>query len=302
MEALAEGGRLVVTYTGGALTLRPAPAEDAAAAEAAMRARAVTEARVRVGDIRLGDVILHGIDMVLLPPDLEDRLAALDAESAAIVAVAPEPDDFAEQVAATDDGPTVDVVPDETVPVLVPEVVETPDPVDPAPVTEEDDVVAGAGEVEVFVYDPESDMAAAPEDVPVARTDARDQPGDVVTLPATDAPAPRLPEPELAEDVPADMEAVEGDRPAIDLAGETISVVDLVGQPVRDGGGGQLGEVVDVLISLDDAVARTLVYAEESGGLSLDAIGIGEAETVRVDMRDVSVDPVDGSVIVEDAE
>jgi sporulation protein YlmC with PRC-barrel domain len=287
MEALAEGGRLVVTYTGGALTLRPAPAEDAAAAEAAMRARAVTEARVRVGDIRLGDVILHGIDMVLLPPDLEDRLAALDAESAAIVAVAPEPDDFAEQVAATDDGPTVDVVPDETVPVLVPEVVETPDPVDPAPVTEEDDVVAGAGEVEVFVYDPESDMAAAPEDVPVARTDA---------------PAPRLPEPELAEDVRADMEAVEGDRPAIDLAGETISVVDLVGQPVRDGGGGQLGEVVDVLISLDDAVARTLVYAEESGGSSLDAIGIGEAETVRVDMRDVSVDPVDGSVIVEDAE
>ena len=296
MEVLAEDLRLVVTYTRGALTLRPSQTDDTPAAAATMRARAVTEARVRVGDIRAGDVILHGIDMVLLPPDLDDSLAALPAGQGAETEAAPQTpdaapdDDFAEQIAESDDGQPVSIVPEGSAEDLAPA----------------HDGEGEASEAEVFVYEPEPETTAdpTPPSQPSAATatqsdaPAPDLPGEIIALPSSASPEPDLPE-RTADEPSEQAQPDEAPAPSIDLAGEVISVVDLVGQPVRDGSGGELGEVVDVLISLDDATARTLVYAEAGGAIDLSAIGLGEEETVRVDMRRVSVDPVDGSVIVQ---
>jgi uncharacterized surface protein with fasciclin (FAS1) repeats len=268
MDVLAEDARLVVTYTRGALTLRPAQPDDTPAAEAAMRARAVTEARVRVGDIRAGDVTVHGIDMVLLPPDLDDRLAALEAgeedPSAATT------DD--RQAAVDEAGGDLDVVVIDPEPAETAIVTTTPDP---EPVQEDD----------VFVYGPDSTPSA-----PAPAAVAPQPPADVA------ATLPEQPEQTGSAAAQPDRgEGAEGDR--IDIVGELISVMDLVGQPVRDGEGAELGEVTDVLISLDGAEARTLVYAE--GGGLLDTVGLSEAETVQVDMGRIAVSPVDGAVVVE---
>jgi uncharacterized surface protein with fasciclin (FAS1) repeats/sporulation protein YlmC with PRC-barrel domain len=294
MQALADDARIVVTFTAGALTLRPAQPDDVSAAEAAMRARAVTEARVRVGDIRAGDAIIHGIDMVLLPPDLDDRLAALDAQSPADgdgAQAAADGDgdrtDFATQIASSDDGETVDIRPDGGTADLVP--LQDDDAPVIADVMEESDPVP---EPQVFVYDPDErptdDRPAPTPEV----ADVDELPGEIVTLPPSDAPTSL---PVAESDAPTETEG----PPGIDLAARVISVMDLIGQPVRDGAGAELGEVVDVLISMDGANARTLVYAETEGVLSLNAVGFGEPDTVRVDMRRVAVDPVDGTVIVQ---
>ena len=80
MGTLADGLRLVVTYTLGTLTLRPAPVDAAASADAALAARAATEARI--GDVEAGGRLVHGIDMVMLPPDLDARIAAAEAAQA----------------------------------------------------------------------------------------------------------------------------------------------------------------------------------------------------------------------------
>ncbi|WP_167766956.1 PRC-barrel domain-containing protein [Jannaschia formosa] len=86
--------------------------------------------------------------------------------------------------------------------------------------------------------------------------------------------------------------------PVIGLTADVVSVADLIGQPVRDPVGETLGEVVDVLIDLQGAEARTLVYAPSPGFVDLSAIGLQEAEKIRVDVVELVIDPLDGAVIL----
>ena len=336
MPTLAEGARIVVTYTRGTLTLRPAPVDATDDVQAALAARAVTEARVRVGDIEAAGRLVHGIDMVMLPPNLDAMLAAADAaravspvatpaETVSVPEATTRPKDYAAQVAAVDDGPTVAVVPDEGGVAARPA----------GAVEDVDTGGAAVAEVEIEAsVAPEPDATSTVRIVPLERaagepdapeTVARregtqvtvfettgsttaapvrpepEAPGRIVTLPAETDPTPNPAVRPVEAAPPATADTPSEDQvPAIDLAGEVISVADLIGRAVRDGTGAELGEVTDVLISLDGGTVRTIVYEETGGLLSLDAIGIGEPETRRVDVSGVSIDPLDGSVIVRE--
>lgn len=54
-----------------------------------------------------------------------------------------------------------------------------------------------------------------------------------------------------------------------------------------------MGELTDVLVSLDTARLETLVVLVDAGFL-----GLGEDETRRVDVENVKIDPVSGTLIV----
>jgi uncharacterized surface protein with fasciclin (FAS1) repeats len=273
MQPLDGDERIVVTYTRGALTLRVAPPDDVAAAEAALGQRAVSEARVRVGDVRTDAAIVHGIDQVLLPYGLEDLLEELGDDGAEAARVAPAEED------------------------------REPDEVALASEPAGSEPSAETGEADVFFYGAETADAPEPEPQP-----ATDEPATAVVVltddaPAEPAPEPSAPEVAVAVEPPApEAEAVAEDDAAgdaIPLVSEVVSVADLIGQPVRDGAGAEIGEVVDVLIALDDAEARTLVYAPSPGLVDMSAIGLRTPEETRVDLGDVAIDPLDGAVIVE---
>lgn len=334
MTTLAEDLRLVVTFTRGVLTLRPSPQDGVRDPDATLAARAATEARVREADLAAGGRLVHGVDMVLLPPDLDARLAAAEAGSAAVAVSGADtavvadgvvrPEDFADQVASSDDGATVAVVPDDDAVSVVPDEAVEPEAgradrvdVDPTAPERDSDAVAveivpleadrpapasrdavpaeAAGDVDVFVYDPSE--APVPETEPA---EPQTRPGRIVTLPPEPTEPPEI-EVEPVEAAPraaaVEAPAPEPEGEEIELAASTISVAGLLGQTVRDGSGAELGEVADVLIALSDGTVETLVY-ENAGFLSLDAIGIGEAERTRVAIERVSIDPLDGSVIL----
>ncbi|CUH40389.1 Fasciclin domain protein [Jannaschia seosinensis] len=305
MKPIVGDTRIVVTFTTGALTLRLAPPDDLTAADAALAARAVTEARVRVGDIQADGAVIHGIDQVMLPPGLGEMLEEIAAPGDGVGTTdAEEPaDDFAERVAATDDGPTRNVVPEQSDLTDAGDTVlqEATDadvrtvPVNPASDTPEPTAPA---DTEVFVYEP--DQPAPGPDQPAPEPEEADLPGEVVVLPAEEPAAQPLQEDTTPEPTAATTEpsAPPAGQERIDLTADLISVADLIGRPVRDDQGTELGEVVDVLVALDGADARTLVYAADGGLISLEAIGIGEEERMRVDMNRISIDPLDGSVIV----
>lgn len=106
----ASGPRLVVTYTDSALTLRPAQPEGAADPSDIKAARAANEARILRGGAAIGAGLVHGLDRVLLPVDLEERLTAPDpaqAQPAETTGTA------AQELAETDDDSTYTVVPAE---------------------------------------------------------------------------------------------------------------------------------------------------------------------------------------------
>ena len=115
------------------------------------------------------------------------------------------------------------------------------------------------------------------------------------------APAPPEPEPAAPAVLPgaAASDPPVADGPAIGLADATIGFADLLGKPVRDRRGEEIGTVSDVTISLETGRIRALVY--ETGGGPLQAIGIGEPETARVAADAFAIDPIDGSVIVDEA-
>ena len=310
MPTLVADTDLVVTYTRGVLTLRPAPTDDAADAETALAARAATESRVRLGDVSMTGALVHGVDMVMLPTDLDDLLSAAEAARAdgpAVVGETPDPahstgaparpDDFAEQVAEVDDGPTVAVIPDGDAAV--------------DPPAQDDARTLSIVRIEPTESAPEPDPTDtrtttvtidAPREAPTSEPEEpTSPPGRLVTLPPDAAP---VPDPEVTE-APPDPTSDPGagsdappDAPAIDLAAEVVGVAELIGRPVRDPSGAELGRVADVLISLDGGVVRAFVYERDGGALSLDAFGLGTPETVRVDATEVQIDPLDGSVVV----
>ncbi|WAP67472.1 fasciclin domain-containing protein [Jiella pelagia] len=64
------GDRLIVTYTGGELTVRPAPADAVEAVDPTIADRRQVPARVIPGAIEADNGVLQAIDTVLLPEDL----------------------------------------------------------------------------------------------------------------------------------------------------------------------------------------------------------------------------------------
>jgi uncharacterized surface protein with fasciclin (FAS1) repeats/sporulation protein YlmC with PRC-barrel domain len=288
MESLS-GDRLVATYTRGALTLRPAPEEDAADPEAALTARAANEARVVFGDLRRDDGVIHALDAVLLPTGL-DLARPGDAAGPAPRPEAPSggsgsaSEDFARRIAETADA--VDMTPADAGPAGP----QAPQAGAPAAEGPEPDTVT----VEIEPAEPSPEPGSGDEGTAAgaaARSPASS--GDAAAsedAPSADGAGMR------ADGAPASSPASSGDAEAISLTRSLVSLQDLVGRDVVASQGGEtLGEVADVFISLDTARVEEIAVAVDSGLLDL------FARETRVKTGDVAIDPLRGVVIVDRA-
>lgn len=281
------GARLVATYTRGALTLRIAPPDATDNLEPLLDARAANEARIVFGDVEAGkDVLIHGIDRVLLPPDF-----ALDDSKDQPGEVSPGQttagddtngtttdgtDGYVEEIAGIDEGDTVDLPQPDTM----------PDDTNEASTRMGNDRDAqGAG----TARDP--DAAGTTATVP--------EPGIVTLMPKDepDADDQTRRNPAPAHDAAGDEKDAEGaaGTPALELTGDLVSVDELLDKPVHRADGTRVGRVGDLLVSLSGARVKTLVI-EIEGGL----FDFGAPETRRVDVRALSVDPLDGTVVLDD--
>ncbi|MCL3881214.1 fasciclin domain-containing protein [Marivita sp. GX14005] len=273
------GDRMVVTYTRGELTVQIAPPDGTDAIEPLLQARAANEARIVFGNIAAGPgILIHGIDRVLLPPDFVERADSLQPQDREVADTGGTPDNtYVDDIAASDDGATVPLPGDTNAMEASPEKsANDPD----APVT-------------VTVYDPKSDQPKG--DKEGTREDTEPS---ITTLPAEPArEAANKSEPEAAdmEAEPMADERSADSRDAIELTNDLVSVTTLIGKPVRRSDGTEMGQVGDLVISLSGARINALVV-ELDGGL----FEFGEPETRRVDIRSVSIDPLDGGVILDD--
>ena len=107
---------------------------------------------------------------------------------------------------------------------------------------------------------------------------------------ATAAPAPAAGED--AADEGAENPAAGA---AVDLTSPLVPVSELIGRTVRGEDGEDLGEVEDVLISLQTARVERFVLEVDRSLFNL------SGRSVNVDVDEVSVDPVDGAVVVDPA-
>ncbi len=270
METLA-GQRMLATYTGGALTVRLAQPESAASPEAVMRARAANEARVVAGDLSADEALVHAVDAVLLPLGLEEALdlaeAGVDRQAPAAQdngadgqTAEPEPTDFAGQIARAGDGESG----------------------------------GAAQELDTYTYTVEIEEPR--RDPSVAVPDE----GRTVSVPRIVLSAPSDPEDGAQQDRPqqraesqgGDADTQQGSAREIDVISGTISASRLLNRPVRDRSGAELGTVTDLMISLDTARIDSLVYEIDTG-----LLGLG-SDRRSVPIADVSIDPVDGAVVV----
>lgn len=269
----ASGGRLLVTYSRGALTLRLAEPENTTDPEMVARARAMNSARVIAGGLNVDGMMVHAIDTVLIPLDLDTQLAAAEAgQESDAPASNDERTDFAEEIVQSDDGPTPDIAPVSEGDAGT----DLTEQVDPgiSPVPQEGTVV----EIPPIVLLPDdatSDGAEGQE----GQDRAGAQDGQSQSNTDSDSDSTQTASPT-------------GD-PAVDLASETISVSALLDRTVRNPAGDEVGTVTDVELSLASAQVTSLVVITDRGFL-----GLGENETQRVDVADVSIDPLDGAVIV----
>ncbi|WMS41896.1 fasciclin domain-containing protein [Acuticoccus sp. MNP-M23] len=304
----ASGTRIVVTYTRGALTLRPAPDETTRDPDAVLAARAANEGRIVSGDIVADNALIHLLDAVLLPPGLDelDAGAVAGAADEPPTSAPPQPiqtaeeadeaNTFVAEIAQSDaDGAGVDTIAAPAVPA----------PAEPA---------SAESEGRVTVLPAETDEAAEGEDTgPVVTLPPADEPADRETASTDNTAAnvtiiPAAPETGTSEvatvepnavvvaaaDVePAEPAAATPETDALALTRPVIAVSDLLGRDVEDDTGEKVGEVEDVLLSLETGRAETIILSID-GGL-LDLFG----ETVEVRTRAISIDPLGKTVIVD---
>lgn len=299
----ASGQRIVVTYTRGALTLRPARDEQTRDPEDVLAARAANEGRIVTGDIAADNALIHMLDAVLIPPGLDgldaaaDTAGAQDPQPARDARQEDEPDEanaFVEDIADADrDGAdevaalteTTSAEPNGRVTVLPPESTAPPHREDTGSVVTlpPDDAAAdedgapvepdGATADNVTIIPPGSDTVVPP--------DASTGPGDQVVTASEPAPV----EADVAERGP--------DADALELTRPLVAVSNLLGRDVEDQNGEEVGEVADILLSLETGRAETVVLSIDSG--LLDLFG----ESVKVDTRAISIDPLGEAIIVD---
>ncbi|MFD0857860.1 fasciclin domain-containing protein [Roseovarius aquimarinus] len=282
------GDRLVATYTAGALTLQIAPPDDAETLDPLIAARASNEARIRAGDIAAGEnAVIHAIDRVLLPPEFDMADAGIGKQTAGDeerrAKSAQDDEDFVKDIASVDDGAS-------------PDLEKTPtEAVDAASQTyaAARDGDRAAGDVVPEENASQSDLAE-----PVTLENTTENAPEIVTLPQQDAPEqdnrPETPERKTEGADTTALQSPSHNAPALELTGDTVSVAELIGKPVRRADGSQLGVVSDLLVTLDGARIETLVVETDDG-----LFGLGDPETQRVNIRAVSVDPLDGAVMLQ---
>ena len=275
MQPLTKG-RLVATYADGRLTLRPAAANSSTNLAATETYRAGVSAQMISGDIKADNGIIHAVDAVLLPPDLGPLTPKAARQQTATAAIPPE-------IAASSDrtssspGPLVTATTTNT----------ANDSSAPVPVaTEATPLTAAKGSAAPSQQLPQTEQVAKTSGNAVVVNTPADQPDVVVTdaAPAKSA-SDALPAAGAGADKPS--------RPSVELARSLIPLSKLLGSPVRNPAGERLGSVQDVLLSLDTAKAAQIVLEIDGGFLNL------FDRSVRVAINRITIDPVDGAVVVD---
>ncbi|MFP7674279.1 fasciclin domain-containing protein [Marivita sp. S0852] len=230
MQSLG-GQRLLVTYTDGALTLRLG-ADKSLTDPDAIRAARASAAQIRAANSdRIGPLLVHPLDRVLLPEGLGDAITAAEdqatAETVATGSDTQTADPLSQQLARTDGDGTSDA--------LVPDEADTR-----TQRTESSGVdTVDLPEPNVVVLTPEPAPEAASDPV---STQQQDQ----------------------AQDASSDDAARD-----IALTRSVTSVSELLGQTVTSPEGEDLGVVSDLLMALDNGQIETLVISQETGFLGL---------------------------------
>ncbi|WP_168771132.1 fasciclin domain-containing protein [Palleronia sediminis] len=305
------GARLVVTYTDGALTMRVAPPDNADELDTLEAARGTNEARIVFGDVSGGPgVLAHGIDRVLLPPDFAlDDGAASDADpqtAEAVAGAAPQPTGNGEPADTDETSPETEG--QDAVAATLKPVDDMPDGVEPEPGDSDTGSMGDAGTETADTPrsdTPEPDMSGqegvivATDPAPVAENTVGD------TAPAGAESGAGEPTPASDTEVigadaersePHDTAGESGDRASdVNLTSELVSADELLGKPVRGADGDDIGIVGDLLFSLDGARIVSLVVELDGGFFEL-----GAPDTRRVDIGEISVDPLDGAVILSE--
>lgn len=86
--------------------------------------------------------------------------------------------------------------------------------------------------------------------------------------------------------------AAENDA-GVGLTRPVVSAADLLEQTVRDDTGREVGALSDLLVSLRTGRIVTVVIAADTG-----LLGLGDERTYRVDLGAISIDPLDGTLVV----
>jgi uncharacterized surface protein with fasciclin (FAS1) repeats/sporulation protein YlmC with PRC-barrel domain len=120
---------------------------------------------------------------------------------------------------------------------------------------------------------------------------------DIVVL----SPTPQLSDARSGDDPSSDpkkqTKKVQSDGAVdVSLTRSVTSVTALLGQTVTSSEGETLGEVSDLLMALDTGRIETLVITQDTSML-----GLGEAETRRISLDALSIDPLQNRLIVSDA-
>ncbi len=305
------GERLAVTFTDGALTVRQAAPEDAGEPSPTIESREGAEARIAFGDVEADNGVIHGLDTVLLPADL-GRLetageaaraakaenggaraaenegsspAAAEAEppppepaaNGADVTVTTYPPEGGGESAAPE--PSLTPLPDANVTVTTVPSGATPSPDD-----------AGSGD-RTGTTTSEDNRAPPSEPAEATGTSPPEEDVTVATVPPAAG--------EGAANEAAENPAAGAKNPAagaaVDLTSPLVPVSELIGRTVRGEDGEEIGEVEDVLVSLQTARVERFVLGIDDGFFGL------KKRPVNVDVGEVSVDPVDGAVVVDPA-
>jgi len=337
MQTFAEGeglGRLVTTYSRGELTLQVPPPKGTENLTDLLRARAANETRVVSGNVAEQDgIIVHAIDRVLLPPGFDPTAFVDDDQPSDQVASA---DDASTGAARQSDGGTADVSAADTSPAddgtgedFASEIVASDR--GPTPAAPGGDAEMRSSETDLPGSDSDtsrldgdaadaSEMADSSSTVTIAPPEDPSRQGDqgqrnIDGIVATDTtPGDSRRDADMTTVTSAsddtrteqDVASADGSQtpddtdspgvPDVGLTREIVSTADLIGQSAMDGEGNEIGTISDVLVTLEDARVRTVVLETSDGFL-----GFGDEETRRVPVAQIVIDPLDGSVVVEDS-
>ncbi|WP_165690841.1 fasciclin domain-containing protein [Consotaella salsifontis] len=283
------GGRLVATYTDGALTVRLAPADAVMDPSAVVKRREQTEARVLPVELRADNGIVQAIDTVLLPSDFEElgpaeQIVDIGAQpsrgsagTAPAGALPVQRDVGVAQTGSSKDGPLTGDDDAATVGREASERSEAGGQMAKAP---------GRFGNASPVVDPSTPSTL--DETPARKIVGEGGPGEHLAVIERTKPQTQTGRTEPESNV-----TDKGREEALSVSPDKLSVKELLGRKVKARNGEEIGEVGDLLVSLTTARIETFIVDVDAGFLGL----LDEPLAVLPD--EISIDPLDDSIRID---